>query len=149
MPKIPYHHQETSRTCGPAAARMALEALGILATEHQLAKLLHTGDQTLNAHFPRLAEHYKLNYIVKRHATYANLADAAGQGYEIIVCYFDEKERVGHYAFVQKIGASTIHLFDPWYGPYTQFSRKEFVHVWHNGFENEERWFIGFVKPLA
>ena len=142
---MPFFYQEKKWSCGPAAMRIALVTLGINRTEKQLIKLLKTNSRigTNNKAFPEVAEKFKLNYIVKRVATTNDLIGAFNREYIIIICYTEEKMKVGHYAVIKEINDKYIILKDPTHGSNLKFSLNRFSKLWKQTFENEKRWFIG------
>jgi len=128
---------------------MVLDALGLPQTERALLHQLDTGlAGTENRSFVLLAEQLKLNYIVKRNAKWMDLVDAFAAGYYLIVCYFDEQEQVGHYAVVHQMSETAVYLHDPFYGPDHEIARERFLTIWHNGCEDETRWFIGLQSSF-
>ena len=87
---LKFYRQETNYTCGCAAMRMALEHFGIKKTESQLAKAFKTNKVTgsSNRSFPRLAEKYRLSYVVKRDGTLRDLKYYLRNGCVIILGYY-------------------------------------------------------------
>ena len=132
--KLSYYKQETAYTCGAACMRMTLETFGIRRSEAQLARMLSTNRVIGVAfqHMPALAERYRLDYAVRRNATIAGLRTLFSRGDIIIVCYFLEKEHVGHYAIVAALSSSTITLVDPHLGPNTKHRLSSFSRLWHS-----------------
>ena len=65
-----YHEQETEFTCGQAVMRMVLSNHGIDKREKEVAKILRTNKVrgTYLRELPRLAEKYRLSYVVKRNS---------------------------------------------------------------------------------
>jgi|SRR3989344_3607752 len=145
---IHYYKQERTWTCGAASMRMALSTLGIKKSEKQLIRLLGLGKgaYTRNNAFPKLAEKYKLNYIVQRNSTLEDMKKLREQGYVIIVAYFYRPHNVGHFAVLRHIGEKTVDLLDPWVGPEHRYSINTFKKIWRSGFEKDKRWFIA-IKP--
>ncbi|HLC22691.1 MAG TPA: cysteine peptidase family C39 domain-containing protein [Candidatus Nanoarchaeia archaeon] len=148
--KIPYYRQRYVYTCGPAVMRMALGALGIKRTEDQLARLLNTGTRvgTPNRRFPRVLERFKLSYTVHRRAKFSQLVRHFRNNDIIIVCYFYEPEKVGHFAVVKDISKTRIMLLDPIVGPDMSYRQIDFHRMWKKTgtFDNEKGWFIAIHK---
>ena len=114
MTDFPYHKQETIWTCGASAMRMALEKCGIKKSEKQVVKILKTNKirGTWHKDFPRVAEKYKLNYVVKRNATIDDLKYFQKKGCTIIICYYYPPEKVDHYSILKSIDSENIHFYD-------------------------------------
>ncbi len=142
-----YFKQKTIWTCGPAALRMVLYDFGIKKSEEQLIRMLDCTKRWGTKHkmFPRVAERYKLNYVVKRDADIDDLRNYKRRGYTIIVCYFHVKERIGHYAILHRIDDDDFYFVDPQFGPERRLNVTHFGRVWRC--PSERGWFIGFKKP--
>jgi predicted double-glycine peptidase len=135
MTNSPYHKQHKFNTCGPAAMRIVLEALGIKKSEHELVEILKTNifRGTLHKNFVK--------------ATIKDLKEFKEKGYQIIVSY-RPPEDFYHYAVLKSIDGKYIYLYDPWYGPMTKYELKDFVQRWKSNplFEKKKRWFIAMKK---
>lgn len=144
--KLPYYEQQTCWTCGPAVMRMVLEPLGIFKTEKQLIQLLRTNKKggTTNMALVQLVDKYKLNYVVFRNGTMSVLKRFLKQHYRIIISYYYEAHKTGHYAVLKKITKKNIYLLDPWCGPDHQYKLSYFHKIWRE--EKERGWFIGIKK---
>lgn len=143
----PFYKQETKWTCSAAAMRMALEACGIRKSEKQVVRLLKTNKirGTWHAEFPRLAEKYKLNYVVKRNSGIEDLKRLIKERYFIIVNYYYPPQNVDHYSVVKYIDSKNIYFLDPWYGKNHKYAIPEFRKLWHDT-EREKGWFIAIRK---
>ena len=148
--KIPYYKQETEWTCGAASMRMVLESFGIKRSEKQLIKLLKTNKVvgTWEFELPKLAERYKLDYVVERNGTVDDLREFVKEGFVIIVCYYIIQEREAHYAVLINIDDENVYLNDPWFGANHILQREYFEKVWKSDpkREGDRRWFIGIKK---
>ena len=146
--KIPFFEQETDYSCGAACLRMVLGAFGIRKSEAVLMNVLEKKGEpgTPNRSLPEVAEKFKLNYVVRRNASIADVKWCLGHGFGVIVSYFDAIEQVGHFGVVKKIDSKKIHLLDPWHGPLCCYSLKEFLPNWRSGFDKDKRWFVA-IKP--
>lgn len=147
--RIPYFKQQKYWTCGPACFRMVLGAFGIKKTEAELAKMIHKPGEpgTPNRSLPEAAERLKLSYVVKRNASISDLTWHIGQGFAVIVSYFDTVEGVGHFAVVKKISSKNIYLLDPWYGPNHVLPLRHFLKNWRSAFDKDKKWFVAVKKP--
>lgn len=153
MMQIPFYKQETGYTCGAASMRMVLEYFGVKRSESQIAKLMKTNKVrgTWLRYFPRIAEKYKLNYVVKRNASIADLRRLHKKGYAIIVCYSPGRTddyTTDHYSVVNSINAESIHLLDPYSGPKQKYSLTYFKKMWRCDpkHEDEKRWLFAVKK---
>lgn len=147
---FPYHKQEAKYTCGAASARMALEFCGIKKDEKQVIKLLGTnkvrGSWIKN--FPRVAEMFKLDYVVKRNAKIEDLRRFHKDGYVIIIDYFYPPEKVDHYSILRKIDSKNIYFCDPFFGPRHKYPLSYFKKIWKCDpkYDPEKRWFIAIRR---
>ena len=148
--KFPFHKQETKYTCGAAAMRMVLEFCGIKKSEKQVVKLLGTNKVrgTWLKDFPRLAEKYKLKYVVKSNSTTNDLKKLQRQGYIILICYYHPPQKVDHYSVLRKIDSENIYFWDPWYGPEHKYTLRYFRRIWKSDpkYEKEKAWFIAMER---
>jgi ABC-type bacteriocin/lantibiotic exporter with double-glycine peptidase domain len=151
MEDFPFHKQETEWTCGSAVMRMALEQVGIKKSEKQVIKILGTNKVrgTWPREFPRVAEKYKLNYVVKRNASTDDLEYFQKRGYVVIICYYHPKESTDHYAILKSIDSENIYFYDPWFGHKHKYSLNYFNKFWRfdRKFSNGKRWFFAVKKP--
>ena len=131
--------------------RMALYKFGIEKTERQLGRMLQTKKKagTLHSAFAKIAEKYKLDYIVGRKTTIGHLKKHKSEGYLIILCFYCPHSKEDHYAVLKKIDHSNITMYDPWWGPNRKISRSYFRRVWTNRYPKlrEKRWFFAVKKP--
>ncbi len=131
-----YHRQKTEYTCGIACMQM-LTGL----SERKLMKLLKPTKKrgTENKAFTETAKKLKLSYVVRRNSNWETLK-RLHKRYKIIVCYWIEEEKTGHYAVVKTVGKDIV-LMDPYYGPNFKLSKQKFMKKWY-GLE-EKRWLFG------
>lgn len=140
-----YYSQKRFWTCGAVALRMVFNSLGIHKSYNQMIKLLGSNKKigTWNKSFPVAAEKYKLNYILKRDSSIADLKKAMREKYRIIVCYYVPSWTTSHYSVVKKITKDYIYFMDPWFGQDHKLKLTYFIKHWYNGYEKDKRWFIG------
>lgn len=145
-----YHEQETEFTCGPAVMRMILSNYGIDKREKEIAKILRTNKVrgTYLKELPRLAEKYRLSYVVKRNSDINDLRVLDKLKFIIIVCFFDMKTREGHFAVMKEITKNSISFWDPYWGPHRKFSIAYFNRIWWLGPSDEpdRRWLFAIKK---
>ena len=144
---FPFHRQQTCWTCGPAAMRMALEKSGIKKSEKQLVRILKTNKirGTWPRDFPRVAEKYKLDYVVERNAEIQDLEYFQKQNYTLIVCYYFPKEKVDHYSVFKEMDSEKIYFYDPLLGNGHRYSLRYFNKIWRLDpkYDNEKHWLFG------
>lgn len=145
---IPYFKQKRDYNCGPAVFRMALASFGINKNEKELAKLLKTNTKegTKNRNFSTVADHFDLDYIVKKNASVSDIKNFSKKGYAVILAYIYPKENVGHFAVLRKIDSKHIHLLDPLVGPKHKYLINDFKQIWKSGFEKDIRWLFAVRK---
>lgn len=154
--KVPYFKQETRYTCGAASMRMALAAFGIRKSEKQIAKLMRTNRKhgTSNASFPRVAEKYRVSYVIKRNGTIDDLKNYLKKGYVVIVSffffeYFEYKKMVYHFAVLKGLSKGSVSLFDPELGQDHKISTPLFVRRWKSNPVSEKgdrHWFFALKR---
>ncbi|MBI2552154.1 C39 family peptidase [Candidatus Uhrbacteria bacterium] len=149
--RIPYYKQENLWSCGAAAMKMALGALGIKRSEAQLRRLLHTNQRfgTPNRAFPALAERLRLSYRVARRARIQDIKNMLRQGFVVIVGFTYPEDKEGHFAVVRSVERGKIRLLDPSAGPNTSYPHTKFQKIWKSFFgqdQRDQRWFIA-LKP--
>ena len=150
---LPFYKQEKPYTCGSAAMRMVLAAIGIKKSENCLSRLLNATPEEGCASFEpfsKVARKFKLDYVEKKKGTIKELKELMVQNYSIIVCYMDlknRKEEEAHYSVVKKIDKKNIYLYDPYYGPKIKFGLAHFRKIWSDRMHHSERgWFIAIKK---
>jgi len=146
--EFPYHKQESSYTCGAASMRMALEYLGIKRSEKQVARLLGTNKVkgTWEKEFPKLAERYRLSYVVNHRGAISDLKRLNKKGYVIIICFHHPVDKIDHYSVIREIAEGKIHLYDPWKGPDSVYKLSYFDKIWRTEQEKDLRWLIAIKK---
>jgi ABC-type bacteriocin/lantibiotic exporter with double-glycine peptidase domain len=128
--------------------RMAFEKLGIRKTEKQMARLLGT-NKVMGTHekeFPKIAEKYRINYLVERKGKISDLKKLHKNKWIIIVCYNNPAEDEDHYSIIRKIEGGLIHLYDPWSSPDHKFKITYFKKIWKTEFEKDLRWFFALKR---
>ena len=144
-----FYKQETKYTCGAASMRMALENVGIRKSEKAIVRLLGTSKRRGTRHdaYPRIAEKYKLNYVVHRNATIADLKEFHAKGFTVILCYHYAPEDIDHSAVLKDIDEDNVCLLDPWFGPDHKYPLPQFKEIWISKYDNEKSWFFAIKKP--
>jgi len=144
---VKFYWQERVWTCGPAALRIALANIGIEKDEKYFTKLLRTtlSRGTSNKNFIKAVK--KLNVkMINGKGDLRMLRKLRNDKWQIIVNYFSNSQKGGHYAVVKKIKGNKIHLSDPAFGPNISFNKKYFNKMWYSGFDKDVKWFVAFRK---
>lgn len=128
--------------------RMILEELGIKKSEEELMRIMGSSPKsgTDNNQLPKLAEHFRLSYIVQRNSKVADLTRLQKQGYHIIVGMIDPIDNIGHFTIVRKVGVKDIWFLDSGHGPNHKLPLKVFKQNWKSMFEPDVGLLIGIRK---
>jgi predicted double-glycine peptidase len=152
---FPYYKQEKNYTCGAASMRMILEYFGTIKSEKEVAKLVGSSPNhgTWFKDFSKVAKKLKLDYVEKENGKISELKQLIKDGYKIIVCYLDLKDKehdcvVDHYTVIKKIDENNIYLYDPWYGAKNKYTINYFRRIWKSRErpDKKDRWFIAIKK---
>ena len=143
-----FYEQSTSYSCGAACMRMVLEELGIKRSEEALMKIMGSSPKsgTDNNQLPKLAEHFRLSYVVSRNAKVEDITALQKQGYHIIVGMTDPIDNIGHFTIVKKVTAKEIEFIDPGHGPSHKLQLSVFKKNWKSMFEPDVGLLIGIRK---
>ncbi len=143
-----FYEQSTDYSCGAACMRMILEELGIKKSEEELMKIMDCSPKSGidNHQLPKLAEHFRLSYIVQRNSKVSDLARLQKQGYHIVVGMIDPIDNIGHFTIVKKVTAKEIEVIDPGHGPNHKLPLKVFKQNWKSMFEPDVGLLIGIRK---
>ena len=140
--------KERTWTCGPTALRIALEKLGIERTERYLEKILRTTPRTgtPNRNFVRGVRKLKLEYVVRRNATYKIIEGYMKDGYSVIISFYSMPNKCGHFAVVKKITKKRIFLQDPSLGPNLSYSKGYFTKLWYSYYDQQDKKWLLAIK---
>ena len=131
--EVPYFKQDTEYTCGPTVLQMVLAYFGVRESESGLAKQLKTDSN-------RGTEIHRMMEVARGHGFHVYLNNDASLD-EIthivtsfkapcIIRYLETDENVDHYAVALAASPDEVVLHDPWHGPFTRLSRREFEKRW-------------------
>jgi len=140
----PILKQQTEHTCGPAALRMALQRLASeVPSESQLAKELRTTkkDGTSPQALISAARKRGCNVVVRERTKIPELKNLLKQG-PVLVSFqawptkpgldLSKTKREGHYAIVDKVTNSSVHLSDPGTNKKRILPLQDFQKRWHD-----------------
>jgi len=128
-----YYRQSKDYTCGPAVVRMALNHHNTNLSESYLTKLLDT-TKDYGTRITRLVvilRNFGLTCKMYKNSTIGQLKQKLDNNV-VIVSYYLEEYKEGHYAIVKKVTKNKIYLIDPWYGSKHNLEIEYFVDHWHN-----------------
>ena len=132
---IPYFKQEKDWWCGPAVMQMALASFGIKKSQKVLAKELGAKNNdigTKNSSMIKVAKKYFSVVDSKEKKSFSELKNHLKQKKAVIVSYFYEPDKTGHFAVVKDITSKGIILCDSEAGPNKKYSLKHFKKIWHD-----------------
>ena len=143
--RVPQVEQTTNYTCGPAALRAALLALGVTASEDKLAALAHT-TAAGGTHADGLAEaagEHDVEAEVRDGYTLDELAHALDDGCVVLCCIqaTSEPEDTSHWVVpvAVKVDPEAVKLMDPWVeNAHSTVTLDDFEERWHCLNEGEE-----------
>jgi len=143
--RVPQVEQTTSYTCGPAALRAALLALGVTVSEDKLAALAHTtaAGGTSADGLAEAAEEHGVEADVRDGYTLDELAAALDDGSVALCCIqaTSEAADTSHWVVpvAVKVDSMSVRLMDPWVeNAHSTVTLDEFEERWHCLDEGEE-----------
>lgn len=149
--KIPYVKQKNDWFCGPACAKMILDAAGFSYSQDAVGRMLGTSPYHGTNRKDLETLFRKKQFLVKRitGASVADLRDALAKGFFIIVNYTELEEDIGHFAVVTKVTATDIIMHDPEHGPDYRIPLRVFVPRWHGMHTHAYTHWMLAVKPRS
>lgn len=142
--RIPYFKQQKDWWCGPAVMQMALASFGVKKTQVQLTCELKTKKDdigTKNKNMLNIAKSYLPKSQKFQRKRFTELRKNLARNHVIILSYFYEPDKTGHFAIVKKITRTRICLLDPEAGPNKSYGLKHFKKIWHDN-EGTRGWFL-------
>lgn len=153
MKKIPFYPQQNSYYCGPATLQMILAACDIQTTQRALAQRAHTNKKmgTSAINMIKTLKHFKLSVRAGNRRSLPQIAQALTSGKLVIICYTEPFLEWGHYAIVQALTDTFIHLLDSdAHKGKTTLTIEEFKHRWKDPlFTKTIRWAAFVEKPKS
>lgn len=160
--EVPYHDQQTSYYCGPAAVQMVLEySNGMYLSQEILGNEVNvdpiegvTYTNTMDVPFKTRTD-YK---VTSGHTTLTQLKQKITQGYTpILLIWFDQNHESGHYVVAVGYNETGFFINDPWpedwmlpegreTGSYVYLSNEELKDLW----STYRQWsmIVPFTQPL-
>lgn len=133
MIKIPFFHQETGYTCGPASMKMVFDFFGLKISEKELKKKLKSNKEVGTNHEYLIKTAVKNGFYcyVHKNATINQIKDFLDEGLPVIVHYMEPSSDEEHYSVIVEIKGRKIIMNDPWNGKRFKLSEKDFTGRWH------------------
>jgi len=131
--QVPYFKQDTVYTCGPSALQMVLAYYGMRQSETKLAEQLKTNSLqgTSIKDMLEVARQYDFYVYMNNDATLGEIAYLiTAFRAPSIIRYLEKQNNEDHYAVVVGVSDHEVILNDPWQGPNTRLTRKEFEKRW-------------------
>lgn len=128
-----YYRQSKDYTSGPAVARMVLKHHDTVLSESYLTKLLDTTKDygTRILRLIMILRNFGLTCKLYKNSTIGQIKQKLPNNH-VIVNYFLEDRKEGHYALVKKVTKNKIYLIDPRYGSKHFLEIEYFNDHWHN-----------------
>lgn len=128
-----YYRQSKDYTCGPAVARMVLNHHETKLSESYLSKLLDTtkNSGTRISRLIMIFRNFGLTCKMYKNSNIGQLKLKLTNNHVIVNYYLDEWKE-GHYAIVKKVTKSKIYLIDPWFGSKHYLDIEYFNDHWYN-----------------
>ena len=140
--------QEQSYTCGPSSIKNVQRILGAPESDiEEIITLTKATPQKGSANKNIVQALQTLNFETQEHtnATIADMQKYLHAGHAIITNYINALHDVGHYAAIDSITDTHVHLRDSSIG-LVQIKHKHFERLWHDMSGNASQWFVAIKK---
>ncbi len=148
---VPYHDQQTSYYCGPAAVQMVMEySNGMLLSQDQLGEELNTDPIEGVTYTYDMGDPFEARSISRVNSgrtTLTSLKQKINNGYApILLIWFDETHDAGHYVVAVGYNETGVFINDPWpsdwnqpvgreTGSYVYLSNEELRDLWSSYYQ--------------
>lgn len=148
---VPFFHQDTNFTCGPAALEMVLAYYGVRISEMRLRKKLHTESSPLLAgtshgHLIDLARSLGFFSYANEGAELDEVQLFLHRKMPVLVDYTEPSSDEGHYSVVIGMENDHVILNDPWNGPEFCLTQHRFLERWHDPLTHSRRWMLVLAR---
>ena len=134
MLEVPFHHQNTRYSCGPASLKMVLEFFGVHVDERKIAKIAHTNkDGTKHKYLISTARIEGFYCYIHDNSTLHEIFHFISIGLPVIVHIVEPTSGEGHYSVVVGFSRKGVILNDPWNGKRFVMGYDKFIENWHSG----------------
>lgn len=160
--EVPYHDQQTSYYCGPAAIQMVLEySNGMYLSQDMLGDEVNVDPIEGVTYTSMMDDPFRARMdfrVSSGHSTLAQLKQKITQGYaSIMLIWFDQRHESGHYVVAVGYNETGVFINDPWpdnwmlpegreTGPFAYLSNEELKDLW----SKYRQWsmIVPFTQPL-
>ena len=144
--KLPYFHQHTNHTCGPACLKMVFAFFGKRLPEKKLARLSKTNfDGTKHSKMISLARKEGFYCYVHENASLNQIKHFIDLKIPVIINYIEPSEEDAHFSVIVGYEKNFLILDDPWNGKNFKIDSKEFEKRWH-GKDRCKNWILVVSK---
>lgn len=141
---LPFYHQRTGYTCGPAALQIVFEYFSVHVSQTRLAKEARTNalTGTDHEHMIKAATDHDFFCYVNDDADFDEVVGFLKKKLPVIVHFIEPSDNEGHYAVVAGVEGKTLILHDPWNGKGFRMDQEEFMKRWHDGNNVHKQWLM-------
>lgn len=142
--RVPYYHQKTEYTCGPASLKMVLSYFHVVHSEKYLSRRLRTNKDIGSRHLMMRKAAVKQGFYcyVNDEALWEELEYFIRRKLPVIVNYVESDTNESHYAVVSGVSPKRIILADPWLGKDFRLSKLSFLKRWHSQNNDHRHWLM-------
>lgn len=148
--KIKHYYQKNDYSCGPVSLKMLLEYYGKKYSIKKLSELSRTSKKTGTTHknLVLALKESGFNSKVKNKGTIKELIQYLDKNIPLLINYYHEIEKCGHYAVLYGYDKKRKLLFiaDPVLGKNFKISCAKFESLWHNQNKTSKKWFLIIEK---
>jgi predicted double-glycine peptidase len=144
MLAVPYFKQDTGYSCGAASVQMIARYFGVVASEEELMRTLHT-DAVYGTHHQPIIEYVTaigLYCYVNTESTLAEIAHFLARALPVLVHYIEPSQNEHHYSVAVALTDTHIVLHDPWNGPHFSLTHDEFAKRWYDAEHTFPQWLL-------
>ncbi|OGY47755.1 MAG: hypothetical protein A2840_01370 [Candidatus Buchananbacteria bacterium RIFCSPHIGHO2_01_FULL_47_11b] len=154
--KIPYHNQKTDYLCGPASLQMVLSFFGQTVSQQSLLKIAGLSVTrakkvgTPNNKLVVAARRAGFYCYVNEDATLDEMRYYISIGLPVIVNYVEPVTKAGHFSVAVGFNRLTKKIIlydpDPTSRQVVKIPEREFLKLWHAGYQKHYRWLMVINK---
>ena len=149
---VPYHQQRSDYLCGPASLQMVLSFFGKSVGQWSLLRI--AGQPLVNAKrvgtpnskLVLAARRAGFYCYVNEGSTLAELKQYLTTGLPVIVNYVEPVAHTGHFSVAVGFNRLTKKIIfydpDPSSRRVVKIAEKDFLKLWHGGFQKSRRWLL-------
>ncbi len=145
--KLPYFHQRTDHTCGPACLKMIFAFFGLKLSEKKIVELTKTNFAGTN-HAPIIKTARKEGFYCYVHdnSTINQIKHFIELDLPIIINYIEPSDNEGHYAIIVGYKKNSLVFDDPWNGRNFILPNKKFEKRWRDSKNKYKKWILVLSK---